>query len=198
MKKAVALFLSAVMIICCFAGCSKTSAELTEENITATADVVFTALKEFDTDELEKYVSSSTLSTIMSYAKNHDQFADLGRAIFENLTYEITAIDTNSKTVTISVLNKDLAQPAADFVNELLSTYSTLTLLSHLSNDAWLDENLSDLTGRIDSAPMMSEAQEITITITQGEDNLIFGFDETAENGVSGGALGAIKSAVGF
>lgn len=198
MKKAVALFLSAVMIICCFAGCSKTSAELTEENITATADVVFTALKEFDTDELEKYVSSSTLSTIMSYAKSHDQFADLGRAIFENLTYEITAIDTNSKTVTISVLNKDLAQPAADFVNELLSTYSTLTLLSHLSNDAWLDENLSDLTGRIDSAPMMSEAQEITITITQGEDNLIFGFDETAENGVSGGALGAIKSAVGF
>ena len=198
MKKAVALFLSAVMIICCFAGCSKTSAELTEENITATADVVFTALKEFDTDELEKYVSSSTLSTIMSYAKNHDQFADLGRAIFENLTYEITAIDTNSKTVTISVLNKGLAQPAADFVNELLSTYSTLTLLSHLSNDAWLDENLSDLTGRIDSAPMMSEAQEITITITQGEDNLIFGFDETAENGVSGGALGAIKSAVGF
>lgn len=83
-------------------------------------------------------------------------------------------------------------------MNELLSTYSTLTLLSHLSNDAWLDENLSDLTGRIDSAPMMSEAQEITITITQGEDNLIFGFDETAENGVSGGALGAIKSAVGF
>lgn len=198
MKKAVALFLSAVMIICCFAGCSKTSAELTEENITATADVVFTALKEFDTDELEKYVSSSTLSTIMRFANDHAQFGDLGRAIFANLTYEITAIDIQAQTVTVSVLNKDLMQAASDFTNELMSKYSTFQLLNNLTNDTWLDENLSDLTGRIDSAPMMSEAQEITITITQGEDNLIFGFDETAENGVSGGALGAIKSAVGF
>lgn len=134
----------------------------------------------------------------MRFANDHAQFGDLGRAIFANLTYEITAIDIQAQTVTVSVLNKDLMQAASDFTNELMSEYSTFQLLNNLTNDTWLDENLSDLTGRIDSAPMMSEAQEITITITQGEDNLIFGFDETAENGVSGGALGAIKSAVGF
>ncbi len=198
MKRTISLFLCAAMLICCLAGCSKTSTEMTEENITATAETVFTALKEFDTEALGQYVSSSTLSTIMSYAESHEQFAELGRAMFENLTYEITAIDTENATVTVSVMNKYLYQAATDFVNDLLSDYSTLQLLVNLSNDTWLDENLSVLEESIDSASMMSEAQEITITITQGEENLIFEFDEDAEDGVSGGALGAIKSAIGI
>ena len=197
MKKGIALFLSIVLIICCFSACAKTSAEMTQENITATADTVFTALKEFNTEDLETYVSSSTLSVIMSYAKQHEQFAELGRAMFANLTYEITAIDTANKTVTLSVSNKDLAQVAGDFASDLMGKYSTFNLLSNLSSDTWLDSNLSILTEDIDAAPMMSEPAEITGTIQQADDNLVFAFDENAENGVSGGALGAIKSAIG-
>ena len=170
---------------------------MTQENITATADTVFTALKEFNTEDLETYVSSSTLSVIMSYAKQHEQFAELGRAMFANLTYEITAIDTANKTVTLSVSNKDLAQVAGDFASDLMGKYSTFNLLSNLSSDTWLDSNLSILTEDIDAAPMMSQPAEITVTIQQADDNLVFAFDENAENGVSGGALGAIKSAIG-
>lgn len=197
MKKGIALFLSIVLIICCFSACAKTSAEMTQENITATADTVFTALKEFNTEDLETYVSSSTLSVIMSYAKQHEQFAELGRAMFANLTYEITAIDTANKTVTFSVSNKDLAQVAGDFASDLMGKYSTFNLLSNLSSDTWLDSNLSILTEDINAAPMMSQPAEITVTIQQADDNLVFAFDENAENGVSGGALGAIKSAIG-
>ena len=197
MKKGIALFLSIVLIICCFSACAKTSAEMTQENITATADTVFTALKEFNTEDLETYVSSSTLSVIMSYAKQHEQFAELGRAMFANLTYEITAIDTANKTVTLSVSNKDLAQVAGDFASDLMGKYSTFNLLSNLSSDTWLDSNLSILTEDIDAAPMMSQPAEITVTIQQADDNLVFAFDENAENGVSGGALGAIKRAIG-
>ena len=197
MKKGIALFLSIFLIICCFSACAKTSAEMTQENITATADTVFTALKEFNTEDLETYVSSSTLSVIMSYAKQHEQFAELGRAMFANLTYEITAIDTANKTVTLSVSNKDLAQVAGDFASDLMGKYSTFNLLSNLSSDTWLDSNLSILTEDIDAAPMMSQPAEITVTIQQADDNLVFAFDENAENGVSGGALGAIKSAIG-
>lgn len=197
MKKGIALFLSIVLIICCFSACAKTSAKMTQENITATADTVFTALKEFNTEDLETYVSSSTLSVIMSYAKQHEQFAELGRAMFANLTYEITAIDTANKTVTLSVSNKDLAQVAGDFASDLMGKYSTFNLLSNLSSDTWLDSNLSILTEDIDAAPMMSQPAEITVTIQQADDNLVFAFDENAENGVSGGALGAIKSAIG-
>lgn len=198
MKKGIALFLSIVFIICCFSACAKTSAEMTQENITATADTVFTALKEFNTEDLETYVSSSTLSVIMSYAKQHEQFAELGRAMFANLTYEITAIDTANKTVTLSVSNKDLAQVAGDFASDLMGKYSTFNLLSNLSSDTWLDSNLSILTEDIDAAPMMSQPAEITVTVQQADDNLVFVFDEDAENGVSGGALGAIKSAIGI
>ena len=197
MKKGIALFLSIVLIICCFSACAKTSAEMTQENITATADTVFTALKEFNTEDLETYVSSSTLSVIMSYAKQHEQFAELGRAMFANLTYEITAIDTANKTVTLSASNKDLAQVAGDFASDLMGKYSTFNLLSNLSSDTWLDSNLSILTEDIDAAPMMSQPAEITVTIQQADDNLVFAFDENAVNGVSGGALGAIKSAIG-
>lgn len=197
MKKGIALFLSIVLIICCFSACAKTSAEMTQENITATADTVFTALKEFNTEDLETYVSSSTLSVIMSYAKQHEQFAELGRSIFENLSYEITSIDTQNKTITLSVMNKDLASTAQNFTNDLLSKYSTISLLSNLSSDTWLDSNLAILQEDIAAAPMQSESVEITLTIEQGEDNLVFVFDENAENGVSGGALGAIKNAIG-
>lgn len=197
MKKGIALFLSIVLIICCFSACAKTSAEMTQENITATADTVFTALKEFNTEDLETYVSSSTLSVIMSYAKQHEQFAELGRSIFENLSYEITSIDTQNKTITLSVMNKDLASTAQNFTNDLLSKYSTISLLSNLSSDTWLDSNLAILQEDIAAAPMQSDSVEITLTIEQGEDNLVFVFDENAENGVSGGALGAIKNAIG-
>lgn len=197
MKKGIALFLSIVLIICCFSACAKTSAEMTQENITATADTVFTALKEFNTEDLETYVSSSTLSVIMGYAEKHEQFAELGRSIFENLSYEITSIDTQNKTITLSVMNKDLASTAQNFTNDLLSKYSTLSLLSNLSSDTWLDSNLAILQEDIATAPMQSEPVEITLTIEQGEDNLVFVFDENAENGVSGGALGAIKNAIG-
>lgn len=197
MKKGIALFLSIVLIICCFSACAKTSAEMTQENITATADTVFTALKEFNTEDLETYVSSSTLSVIMGYAEKHEQFAELGRSIFENLSYEITSIDTQNKTITLSVMNKDLASTAQDFTNDLLSKYSTLSLLSNLSSDTWLDSNLAILQEDIAAAPMQSESVEIALTIEQGEDNLVFVFDENAENGVSGGALGAIKNAIG-
>ncbi len=197
MKKGIALFLSIVLIICCFSACAKTSAEMTQENITATADTVFTALKEFNTEDLETYVSSSTLSVIMGYAEKHEQFAELGRSIFENLSYEITSIDTQNKTITLSVMNKNLASTAQNFTNDLLSKYSTISLLSNLSSDTWLDSNLAILQEDIAAAPMQSESVEITLTIEQGEDNLVFVFDENAENGVSGGALGAIKNAIG-
>lgn len=197
MKKGIALFLSIVLIICCFSACAKTSAEMTQENITATADTVFTALKEFNTEDLETYVSSSTLSVIMGYAEKHEQFAELGRSIFENLSYEITSIDTQNKTITLSVMNKDLASTAQNFTNDLLSKYSTISLLSNLSSDTWLDSNLAILQEDIAAAPMQSDSVEITLTIEQGEDNLVFVFDENAENGVSGGALGAIKNAIG-
>lgn len=197
MKKGIALFLSIVLIICCFSACAKTSAEMTQENITATADTVFTALKKFNTEDLETYVSSSTLSVIMGYAEKHEQFAELGRSIFENLSYEITSIDTQNKTITLSVMNKDLASTAQNFTNDLLSKYSTISLLSNLSSDTWLDSNLAILQEDIAAAPMQSESVEITLTIEQGEDNLVFVFDENAENGVSGGALGAIKNAIG-
>ena len=70
MKKTVAVILSVVMILFCFSACSKSSAEMTEENITQTTEIVFKALKDFNTEDLGKYVSSSTLSVIMATPKS--------------------------------------------------------------------------------------------------------------------------------
>ncbi|MGN1420197.1 MAG: hypothetical protein ACI4XC_01625 [Eubacterium sp.] len=193
MKKIFSVFLSALLICLCFAGCSGPNAEMTEENITATVDEAMTALKEFDTEKLEKYVDSSTLSTILGYAKDHQQFIDLGKAIFENLTYEVTAVDLENSTVTVSVCNKDLYEVASDFAQNLKSNYSTIQLLSKLSNDSFLDRKLSVLCESIDSAEMLPDSAEITLTVEQDSKNLVLVFDDDAENQVSGGALSAIK-----
>ena len=175
-------------------GCS--SAELTEENVTKTVEKVETSLKEFDTKDLEKYVDSETLSYILKMAKGHDQFSDLRKAIFENLDIKIDSINLEEKTVTVSVRNKDLFYVASDFAQNLLSNYSSFQLLNKLNDDEFLDNGLTQLTQGITDAQMKDEAVQVTLTITQGKKNLVLGFDETAEDAVSGGALTAIKQLV--
>lgn len=197
MKKTVSLILAVIMIAATFASCTGPNADMTEENITATVDTAFTALVEFDTETLTKYVDSSTLNVIIGYAEDHDQFVQLGKEIFANLTYEIKSIDTENKTVTVSVKNKDLYLTAQAFTVQLTQKYSTLQLLNLLKSDAWLDNNLSELTADIAEAKMLDESTDITLTIDDSGKNLVLGFDENAENGVSGGALAAIKETIG-
>lgn len=175
-------------------GCS--SAKLTEDNVTKTVEKVETALKEFDTKDLEKYVDSETLSYILKMAKGHDQFSDLGKAIFENLDIEIDSINLEEKTVTVSVMNKDLYYVASDFTQNLLSNYSSFQLLNKLNDDDFLDNGLAQLTQGITDAQMKDDSIQVTLTITQGKKNLVLGFDEVAEDAVSGGALTAIKQLV--
>lgn len=197
MKKIISLIMCAVLIAVSFCACSGPNADMTEENITETVTVVETALKEFNTDDLEKYVDSSTLSIIMGYAKDHQQFVDLGKAIFENLDIEIKSIDTESSTVTVSVANKNLYDTASDFASDLKSDYSTLQLLNKLSDDDFLDRKLALLCNNINECEMMPQPAEVTLTIEPGSKNLVLIFDDEAENAVSGGALTGIKSIYG-
>lgn len=196
MKKIISAIL-VLSIVFAFAGCSGPNAEMTEENITETVNVAVEALKEFDTEKLDKYVDSSTLSYIIGFAEGHEQFAELGRAIFENLTVEVKSIDIDNKTVTVTVRNKDLEAAASEFTQNLLSNYSKLQLMGKLTNDSWLDSNLSALVSEIGKAKMSNQGIDVTLSIRQEKKNLVLCFDETAENAVSGGALGAVKSIVG-
>lgn len=193
MKKSISIILCAILLILSLAGCSST-AEMTEENVNKTVDKAFCALADFDTDELDKYVDSATLSVIMGYAEKHEQFAELGRAIFANLSYEVTAVDLDNKTVTVSVKNKDLYQVASDFASQLKNDYTTIQLLGKLSDEKFLDKSLSALCDDITNAPMTDNATDITLSIEQSDKNLVLVFDANAESGVSGSALDAIKS----
>ncbi len=195
MKKLFSLTLAVLFIALSFCSCSS-GAALTEENVTKTVDEAFAALKSFDTEKLDKYVDSRTLSIITGYAEKHDQFRKLGIAIFENLTYEVKDIDLEAQTVTVSVTNKDLSLIASSFAKRLLEKYSTFSLLANLDNELWLDNNLAELVQSISDAVLNPKPIEFTLTITQDKKNLVLGFDETAEDAVSGGALGAIKSAI--
>lgn len=171
--------------------------DMTEKNITATVSEVETALKQFDSKKLEKYVSSSTLSVIIGYAEKHDQFSELGKAIFSGLEIEVKSVDVEAKTVTISVKNKELYTAAAEFADQLKSDYTSFQLLMKLGDDDFLDTKLALLTAKIDEAEMQEDAVEVTLNVTQGKKNLVLSFDSEAEDAVSGGALNAIKSIYG-
>jgi len=194
MKKFLSIILCVIFVAASFAGCSGPNAEMTEENITATVETVETALKEFDTKKLNKYVSSATLSTIITYADKYEQFADLGRAIFENLTIEITNIDIEKETVTIQVMNKDLYNTANDFASDLKENYSSFQLLTMLGNEEFLSTQLDILRNKIAQDEMISDPFEVTLKIEKKDKNLVLSFDELSEDAVSGGALSAIKS----
>ncbi len=191
-------FLSIILCVCfvalSFVGCSGPNADMTEENITATVETVETALKEFNTKKLKKYVNSSTLSAIITYADKYEQIADLGRAIFENLSIEITSIDIEEETVTIQVMNKDLYNTANSFASELKENYSSFQLLTKLGNEDFLNTQLNMLCNEISQDEMVSYPYEVTLEIEKNNKNLVLSFDELSEDAVSGGALSAIKS----
>ena len=195
MKKTLSILLCLAFILVSFTACSSNS--MTEKNVTKTVDTAFAALKEFDTDTLQKYVDSSTLNTIVGYAEKHEQLKQLGQAIFENVDYEIKSIDLDKKTVTVTVKNKDLAQGASDFANELKKDYSAFQLLAKLSDDTFLDSRLAQLKEKIADAQMEENGVDITLNIEQGSKNLKLTFDDTAEDAVSGVALGSIKAIFG-
>ena len=195
MKKTLSILLCLAFMLVSFTACSSNS--MTEKNVTKTVDTAFAALKEFDTDTLQKYVDSSTLNTIVGYAEKHEQLKQLGQAIFENVDYEIKSIDLDKKTVTLTVKNKDLAQGASEFANELKKDYSAFQLLAKLSDDTFLDSRLAQLKEKIADAQMEESGVDITLNIEQGSKNLKLTFDDTAENAVSGGALSSIKAIFG-
>lgn len=195
MKKTLSILLCLAFMLVSFTACSSNS--MTEKNVTKTVDTAFAALKEFDTDTLQKYVDSSTLNTIVGYAEKHEQLKQLGQAIFENVDYEIKSIDLDKKTVTVTVKNKDLAQGASEFANELKKDYSAFQLLAKLSDDTFLDSRLAQLKEKIADAQMEENGVDITLNIEQGSKNLKLTFDDTAENAVSGGALSSIKAIFG-
>lgn len=184
-----------IAVILGFSSCSK-NVEMTQENVTETVKTVETALREFDTKTLEKYVESETLSYILKFAKSKEQFADLGRAIFSELTLETDTIDLEKGTVTVKVTNRELAAAASLFVYDLTSLYKGTALLSKLNDDDFLDKNLAELNEKIAQQPIGAE-QTVTLKVAPGKKNLVLTFDEDAEDAVSGGALGAIKSFTG-
>lgn len=195
MKKTLSIILAIFLIAASLCSCTKKpSAELTEENVKATIEASFSALKKMDKETLDAYVDSDTLDLILGYTEKHEQFKNLGKAMFKNLSYEIVSIDLENKTATLSVINKDLTEPATKFTNSLLSKYTTVQLIQRLTNDTWLNNNLTKLTALIDKAEMKAEPAEITIEIKETSSNLVLVFDEADENEISGGVLGAISS----
>ena len=145
-------------------GCAK-KVEINEENIKAAVETVETALKEFDTKTLEKYVDSPTLNFILPYAKQKAQFTELGQAMFESLEIEIKSIDAANKTVTIAAKNKDLYMEASNFAYDLKNSYSSMQLLSLVKDDDFLNSNLAPLVEKIKQAQMKEEPIEIQSTL---------------------------------
>lgn len=194
MKNIPKILISVILVVVLafsFSSCAKT--EMTEENITDTVSTVETALKEFDSKTLEKYVSSSTLSYIMKYAENHQQFADLGKAIFKDLEITVTSVDVENGTVTLDVKNKNLKTAASIFALNLKDKYTTMQLLQKLDDEAFLDESLGTLVDSINSTKDTVEAT-VTLKVVQGKRNLVLSFDDDGEDAVSGGALTGIKN----
>lgn len=186
----IALVLSMVLS---FSSCSSSSNAMNEENVKATVEIVETALKEFDTKTLKKYVDSTTLSYILNFADKHEQFVTLGKAIFKDMEIEIKEINIDQRKVTIAVTNRELSFPAKLFASDLLAQNSKLSLLSKLEDDDFLTESLTKLLDLIDSSKTTATIT-VDLRIKQEKKNLVLSFDEEAENAVSGGALTAITS----
>ena len=174
MKKALKVITSILLtlsMVFSLSACSS-GAKLTQENVIKTVEIVETALKEFDTEKLQKYVSSTTLDYIIKFSNNHEQFAELGRAIFKDLEMEVESVDLENKTVTVTVRNKKLTNAASSFSKKLKERYSSFQLLKKLDDESFLDSSLGELVESIADAQLITETT-VTLNIEQGKKNLI-------------------------
>ena len=197
MKKLVSILMCALLICACFTGCKSANAELTEDNVKKTVEIAMEALRDFDTKKMGKYIESESLSTILTFAKGKKQVGELGKKIFENLTYEVKSVDLENMNVVVTVRNKDMYNEATDFANSLKSSYNSFELLAAFSNDEFLNTKLDVLTKTIDGCELYANSYDIDLTIIQKSKNLALGFNQTAEDIVSGGVLSAINSIFG-
>ena len=194
-SKAVICTVMIFSIIFSFVGCSA-KLEITEATAKETIETAVEALKNFDIDELDKYVKSDTLSIIIGLAKDHEQFAELGKAMFEGLSIEVKSVDIENKTIEAEVVNRNLYAIASNFAYDITSNYTTMQMLSLLESEFFLDNSLQELTDKIKAEPISTQAKTITLKIVENKRNLAIEVDETAEDAISGGALYAVKGLI--
>ena len=194
-KKGVSLLLCLSLLFAVTA-CSKAVA-LTEENITKTVALVEKALRDFDRDSLQKYVSSKTLNYIFQFANGKEEFNTLGKLLFEKLEISVASVDLENNKVTLQILNRDMAIVGERY-SKLLQTRShgkTAEMLKLLSDDEFLDISLRSLTAQISRATVPDNPTEVTVGVKQEKKNLVLVFGEEADNAASGGIVKAITEA---
>lgn len=194
-KKGVSLLLC-LSLLFAVSACSRAMA-LTEENITKTVALVEKALRDFDRDELQKYVSSKTLTYIFQFANGKEEFNTIGKLLFEKLEISVQAVDLENQTVTLSIRNRDMALVGERYAKFLKarSHGKTTEMLKLLSDDNFLNISVKSLTAQISRATVPDNPTEVTLKVKQDGENLVLVFDEEADDVVSGGVVKAITEA---
>ena len=194
-KRGLSLFLCFAMV---FALSACSGRAMTEENITNTVELVEKALREFDRETLQKYVSSKTLDYIIRFANNKEQFDTIGKLLFEKLELNIQSIDVENQAVTLEIKNRDMTVIADRYV-KLIKDYSnggkTLDMVKLLSDDEFLDISVRSITSQIAYATEPDNPTVLTVSVSRGAKNLVLNLDEEAEDAVSGGVVSVISDA---
>ena len=190
-KRGVSLLLCFAMV---FALSACAGRAMTEDNITKTVELVEKALREFDRETLQKYVSSKTLNNIFNYANNHEQFDAIGKLLFEMLEINIKSIDVENKEITAEIKNRDMTLVGERYSQMLQykSKGDLLAMLDLLNDEDFLNLSERVLTSLISRATVPDNPTEVTLGVKKGSKNLIITFGDEAENAVSGGLIAAI------
>ena len=193
-KRGISLFLCLAMV---FALSACSGRAMTEENITKTVELVEKALREFDRDTLQKYVSSKTLDYIIRFANSKEQFDTIGKLLFEKLELTVQSVDVENQTVTLEIVNRDMTEIARRY-SKLIKDYSggnALDMVKLLNDDEFLDISVRSITSQISYATVPDNPVVLTVSVSKGSKNLVLNLDEEAENAVSGGVVKEISAA---
>lgn len=194
-----------------FGGCS--SNELSESNVTATVDKVEQAFKDLNVATLAKYIKFGTLSNLSSSLGEDVNLADsisvsdvsqlkpfvsLCDIMFANLEIEINSINLEEMTVDVSITNADYYQQSMIFAYNLKKNYNLQELLSLMANQQRFEEKLGELITSLEETEVQTKTIEATLTIEQGDKNLVLVLDKNAERAITGGVLTSIMTIYGI
>lgn len=180
LKKTIA-FLTTLMILFTFAGCSS------EESPETAVNNYLTAFQTVDLETIAKYTSDSNDTTDTA----DDAISDLendktGMAFVENMTFEVLSStqEDDTATVKVSITNVDMANAMGKAMTEMISL-----AFSGLSEEEMEQRSTEIILSAITDNKDITLTKEVDISLVKGENNWLIVPNDDLVDAITGGLV---------
>ncbi|MCC8022472.1 MAG: hypothetical protein LIO46_01615 [Clostridiales bacterium] len=192
MKKIMTLTLSAVLLAAVFSACSSQS----DRSVERAVSNAFSSLQKYNEADIQSWISSDDLSSLMDSAAAFDGGDEMMQAMFADLSYEITDIevdeDEENATAELKITNKNFQDATTDFMAEL--TIAFMQGQTDFSSAAYNEEQITAFTEMLQDEEISTTIFNVKLSLKKVDDNWMLYPNDNVLTAWTGDAYSSAKS----